>query len=368
MSPESFDVAVVGAGLAGAAAAWRLAARGLSVAVFEAYAVGHPHGSSHGSSRIFRRTYTDPFYVALTGRAAEAWQELETDSGTVLRRRTGGLDTGAGAAPEELARVLAAAGVPNELLTAGEAGRRWPGMRFTGPVLHHPEAGVLDPGATVAACLRRAGEQGARLLTETRVTRAAYPATGGVRLVADTGEELSAQRVVLAAGAWLPELAGAFGIALPPLRVTQQQVFHFRRRESGADWPVFLHRGETEVFGLPSGSDAGPEPAVKVAELGDGLPTTADSRSGTPDPASRAAVTGYVTTWLPGLRPEPVAESTCLYTSTRDGDFILDRHGPVVVVSPCSGHGAKFAPLIGELTADLVTGRTKPHPRFAPHR
>ncbi|MET9800397.1 FAD-dependent oxidoreductase [Streptomyces sp. NPDC006368] len=368
MSPVSADVVVVGAGLAGAATAWRLAGRGLAVAVVEAYAVGHRNGSSHGSSRIFRRTYADPFYVALTGRAAESWRELETDSGTVLRRRTGGLDSGAGARPEELAGVLADAGVPHELLPVGEAGRRWPGMRFEGPVLHHPQAGVLDPDATVAACLRRAEEQGARVLTGTRVTRAAYPASGGVRLLADTGEELSAERVVIAAGAWLPELAGVFGIPVPPLVVTQQQVFHFRQREPGVDWPVFLHRGEAEVFGLPSGSDAGPEPAVKVAELGNGTPTTADTRSGVPDPVSQAAVTGFVNAWLPGLRAEPVAESTCLYTSTPDGDFVLDRHGPVVVVSPCSGHGAKFAPLIGEMAADLILGRGTPHPRFALHR
>ncbi|MEU5347677.1 MULTISPECIES: FAD-dependent oxidoreductase [unclassified Streptomyces] len=368
MSPVSVDVVVVGAGLAGAATAWQLAGRGLVVAVVEAYRTGHQRGSSHGSSRIFRRSYADPFYVGLTGRAAEYWRELETDSGTVLRRRTGGLDMGAGSAPEKLAGVLAGAGVPHELLTAGEAGRRWHGLCFEGPVLYHPEAGVVDPAATVAACLRRAAELGARVLTETRVTQAAYPASGGVRLLTDTGAELSAGRVVVAAGAWLPELAGVFDIPVPPLAVTQQQIFHFRQHKPDADWPIFLHKGEIQLFGLPSGSDAGPTPAVKVAELGNGTPTAPDTRSGVPNPVSRATVTEFVRKWLPGLRAEPVAEGTCLYTSTPDEDFVLDRHGPVVVVSPCSGHGAKFAPLIGAMAADLALGRTSPHPRFSTHR
>ncbi|MER8000597.1 FAD-dependent oxidoreductase [Streptomyces sp. NPDC095613] len=368
MSRVDVDVVVVGAGLAGAATAWQMAGRGVAVAVVEAYRAGHRHGSSHGSSRIFRRTYEDPFYVGLTGRAAEYWRELESDSGTVLRRRTGGLDMGAGSAPEKLAGALAGAGVPYELLTSREAGLRWRGLRFEGPVLHHPEAGVLDPAATVEACLRRAAERGAEVLTGTRVVRAEYPVSGGVRLRTDTGTELSARRAVVAAGAWLPVLAGVFDIPVPPLEVTQQQVFHFRQDEPDADWPVFLHRGDVQVFGVPSGSDAGPAPAVKVAELGNGTPTTADLRSGVPDAASRAAVTEFVRTRLPGLRGEPVAESTCLYTSTGDGDFVLDRHGPVVVVSPCSGHGAKFAPLIGAMTADLTLGRTAPHPRFALRR
>ncbi len=101
-----------------------------------------------------------------------------------------------------------------------------------------------------------------------------------------------------------------------------------------------------------------------MAQHDDGMPTTASSRTGTIDAAGRRRVTDHVERWLPGLVPVPTAASTCLYTTTPDEDFLLDRVGPVVVLSPCSGHGAQFAPLIGEIAADLATGAARPHPRF----
>ena len=96
MASDRYDVAVVGAGLTGAAAARELTARGRSVLLLEQYAVGHDRGSSHGSSRIYRRAYADPYYVALTGRAGEEWDRLEDESGVKLRTQTGGLDAGSG--------------------------------------------------------------------------------------------------------------------------------------------------------------------------------------------------------------------------------------------------------------------------------
>ncbi|MFF3378051.1 FAD-dependent oxidoreductase [Streptomyces sp. NPDC002680] len=354
-------IAVLGAGLMGAATAWQLARQGHAVTLIEAYDIGHRHGSSHGTSRIFRRAYADPLYVGLTGQAYEHWRELEHDSSTPLLRTTGGLDLGEGRDPEGLAAVLGAAGVPYELLDAEAAAERWPYIRFGGPVLYHPDAGVVDADQTVAACVRRAVEHGADALIGVRVERVEVGER--VRLYTDDGREIVADTVVVAAGAWLPDLQ--LPVPLPPLRVTQQQVFHFPQRERDVRWPILVHKDASmQVFGLPSGADGGPLPAVKVAEHDRGTPTTARTRSGVVDPSSRARVSDFVRERLPGLVPEPVAETTCLYTTTPDEDFVLDRHGPLVVVSPCSGHGAKFAPLIGAMAADLATGRTEPHPRF----
>ncbi|MGV9266871.1 FAD-dependent oxidoreductase [Kitasatospora sp. NPDC003701] len=354
-------IAVVGAGLMGAATAWHLARRGHRVTLIEAYHIGHQHGSSHGTSRIFRRAYADPFYVGLTGRAADQWRELEHDSATALLRRTGGLDFGPGRDPQGLAAVLGAAGVRCELLGAPAAAERWPHIRFTGPVLHHPDAGVIDADRSVAACVRRAGEHGADIRPGVRVT--GVDVRDAVVLHTDDGRELTADTAVIAAGAWLPGLG--LPVRLPPLKVTQQQVFHFRQREPSAAWPVLVAKDASmQVFGLPSGGDGGPVPAFKVAEHDRGTRTTATTRTGVVDRSSRARVSGFVRDRLPGLDPEPVAGATCLYTTTEDEDFVLDRHGPLVIVSACSGHGAKFAPLIGAMAADLATGRTRPHPRF----
>jgi sarcosine oxidase len=359
------EVAVVGAGLMGAATAWELTRRGHAVALIEQFEPGHKQGSSHGTSRIFRRAYADPFYVRLTGHAHELWQEAERDTAAALLQTTGGLDHGSARDTPALKDTLTAAGVACELLAAADAGTRWPGMRFNGPVLFHPQAGVIDADSAVGAWTRRTTERGGHVLDGTRVLAVQKSDTAAI--VHTDGPTIAAAAVVIASGAWLPELAGNLGLPvdLPPLRVTQQQVFHFRLRDPAAIWPTVVHKADQQVFGLRSGTDGGPKSAFKVAQHDGGTPTTASTRDGLVDPEARDRISRYVSEWLPGLDPEPVAEATCLYTTTPDDDFVLDRVGPIVVASPCSGHGAKFAPLIGEMAADLALGRAETHPRFA---
>jgi sarcosine oxidase len=358
------DVVVVGAGLTGAATAWALSREGHSVTLFDTYGFGHDKGSSHGTSRIFRRVYPDPLYTGMTGRAQEGWRELERQSGTSLLRVRGGIDHGRRRDPEALAAVAAGHRLAHELLSPSEAGQRWPGMVFDGPVLFQPDAGVVDADASVSAFLDVARQGGARLVPHTPVEKIEVRHD---HVVVHAGGPVRARRVVLAAGGWLPELLDFcdLGIPLPPVQVTQQQVFHFRQNDPQAVFPVLVHKDEYQIFGLASGADGGPQPAMKVARHDGGIPTTASTRSGAIDPPGRDLIVDYVGRWLPGLDPVPVAEGSCLYTMTRDDDFILDRCGPVVVASPCSGHGAKFAPLLGEMIADLSLGRADAHPRFA---
>jgi sarcosine oxidase len=368
MSARQVEFAVLGAGLAGAAAAWALARRGRAVALVEAFEIGHRNGSSHGSERIFRRAYVDPFYAALSGRAAESWRELELDTGSTLIRTTGAVDTGDPRIrdPEALSAAMAQAEVEHEVLTPEQAHERWRFMLFDGPAIYHPQAGTLDPDATIAACVRRAAQLGALVLSGTRVTGTQLTGSGRVRILGEN-LDLSADTLVVCAGAWLPELAprlAGLPLALPPLTVVQKEVFHFRQRDPGARWPTFVHKGPVQIYGLPSGRDGGPQPAVKVARYDGGPATTASARDRVIDPAARASVVEYVRTRLPGLDPAPIAEASCLFTLAPNDDFILDRRGPYVVVSPCSGHGAKFAPLIGELAADVAERRAAPPARF----
>lgn len=359
--PGETEIAVVGAGLMGAATAWAATRRGRTVALLEQFALGHDRGSSHGSARIVRRAYPDPLYVRMTGRAMELWRELEQDAGEPLLRIIGGIDHGRRRDPQRIAAVLAKAGVPHDLLPASEAGRRWPGLRFDGPVLFHPEAGTVDAAAAVAAFTARARHRGASVHPETPVRRITLD---GDRARLETAYgTLTARRVIVAAGAWVRDLLGGL-VPLPELTVTQQQVFHFPRRDPGVDWPVVVHKDVLSTYSLPGGRDGGPAGGRKLAEHDAGGPTTAGARSGVVDPAARERITAYVREWLPGLEPEPFNEATCLYTSTAGDDFILDRIGSIVVCSPCSGHGAKFAPLIGEIAADLAAGGQAPDRRF----
>jgi sarcosine oxidase len=349
--------AVVGAGLAGSATAWQLARRGADVVLLEAFQVGHARGSSHGSARIIRRAYADRFHAALTGEAWRDWGELEADSGEQFVTRTGGLDFGHSRDVPAIARAQAAEGVPHTLLSAAEAQERWPQFHFDTDVLHHPDAGVVDADLAVRTAARRAVELGADLRTDWPV--AAVQRTAGHYVLSSAAGHppVEADVVVVAAGPWLPELLGGLPIdtqAFPRFEVTQQQVFHFRSRTHAA-WPVFVHKDVLSVYGLPGGRDVGAG-AIKVAEHDHGRVTTASTRDGRVDGASRARLVNYVGRYLPGLDPEPSAEATCLYTSTPSETFLIDRVDGLVVVSPCSGHGAKFAPTVGRIAADLASG------------
>ena len=356
------DVAVIGAGLTGACTAWQLARRGIEVALIDAYSPGHTHGSSHGSARIFRRAYPDPFYVDLTAQAQIEWRRLESESATTLLTMIGGIDHGRLRKPAHLAATLSGCDVDVELLAAHDAGPRWPGMQFDGPVLFHAQAGVVNADATVRAAAHCAANLGALLLFDNPVTAIRHD---GNRFRVSAPRPLTARRIVVAAGPWLPELTDqlALGTILPTLTVRQQQVFHFALRDPSASYPVFVHKDDLQMYGLPSGSDVD-VPAMKIGRFDDGVVTTASTRTGTIPDELRDPVIDYVRQWLPALDPEPIGQASCLFTMTDDEDFIIDRIGPVVIASPCSGHGAKFAPLTGRLAAELVLGETCPNPRF----
>jgi sarcosine oxidase len=358
------DAVVVGAGLAGAAAAWVLASRGRDVVVLEAFEPGHRRGSSHGSARIFRRAYPDPLYVRLTGEAGERWRRLQDEAGEELLRVTGGVNYGPSREPEKMHELLTAHGVAAELLRPEAAAQRWPGFAFGDhPVLFHGEAGAIDADRAMAAMIRLAAARGADVRYRAPVLRAERD--GDAAIVHTAGEPIGATVVVVAAGPWLPSLLGGL-VRLPDLTVTQTQAFHFAPAGPAgpADWPTFIyHHDETPLYGLPAGRDATAPGSVKIGEHGMGTITTADERDARVNPRSRDRVRRFVRRNLPGLDPEPRDEISCLYTSTQSEDFVIDRQGPFVICSACSGHGAKFAPLTGELAADLADGAA-PEPRF----
>jgi sarcosine oxidase len=348
--------AVVGAGLAGSATAWQLARRGEDVIVLEALEPGHDHGSSHGSARIIRRAYADRFHAALTGEAWRDWSELEADSGQQIVTRTGGLDFGLGRDLPAIAAAQAAEGIPHVLYSQTEARERWPQFAFDTEVLHHLDAGVVDADLAVRTAIRRAAELGAVIHSGWPVS-AVQRRKAGYVLSSGAGQPpIEADVVIVAAGPWLPELLGSLPVnprSFPRLEVTQQQVFHFRSRVEGR-WPTFVHQAGLCVYGLPGGRDVAG--MIKVAEHDRGQVATADGRDGEVDPRARARLVDYVSRYLPGLVPEPSHEATCLYTSTPTENFLIDRVDGLVVLSPCSGHGAKFAPTVGRIAADLATG------------
>lgn len=354
------SVGVIGGGAIGSATAWQLAERGHRVVLFEQYAAGHARGASHGSSRIFRYSYPLVEYVALAGRAARLWRRLERLDGQRFYVRTGAVDHGDPATVQRLAAVLLQTGVEHAVLTPEQAAIRWPGLRFDGMVVHHPDSGRLHADQAVAALQRRARVEGAQTWFHTPAV-GLREAPSGVRVLTASGS-IRFDQVVVAAGAWTAQLLAAVpavGRRLPPLITTQEQPAHFAPWETPYGWPSFLHHpglGHTGsgVYGLAS-----PD-GVKVGEHGTGPQTTPEHRDFQPDPAGIARLTDYAARWIPGVDPSSATATTCLYTSTPDGHFVIDRSGPITVAAGFSGHGFKFAPAIGELVAGLVDGTADP--------
>jgi len=371
---DSSDYVVVGAGLAGAATAWQLAARGHQVTILERNVPASHDASSHGSARIFRYAYPDHFYTRAVAESKGLWDGLAEAAGTPLITAAGAVDFGSHRNPQLLASVLGDEGIDHELLDAAAARDRWAGISFDTEVLWHPGAGVIDAETAVNAMVEQAVSHGARLVTGWSL-QGLERTGGGYRLTGAGGETFDAGNVVISAGGWLPGLLGelclpqGFLAGLPEITVRQEQAFHFRYRDPGtaASWPTFIHkRDDIQVYGLPGGRDAG-FAGQKVAEYNGGrFLRSAAEQTGEVDPANRLRVVDYVRRFLPGLDPEPYAETTCLFTNTPTEDFVIDRVGHLTILSPCSGHGAKFAPLIGQWTADLATGAGTVPLRFRP--
>ena len=358
--PERWDVIVTGLGAMGSAAVRELARRGLRVLGLDRYAPPHTLGSTHGRTRIIREAYFEhPAYVPLVQRAEVLWSTLEREVNERLFVRTGGLmigpDTGALVAGARASAVQHA--LPYELLTQTEVRRRFPALapESNTVALYEPHAGVLFPEQCVRALLACAVRDGAELRTGEAMVR--WRADGeGVRVTTAAGEHIT-DRLVLTLGPWLP---GFLGGAEIPLTVMRQVQYWFEPRQHaerfGPDHlPIALWETSDRIFyTLPDFGDG-----VKVAVHHQGELTDPEhvrrSVSEEEDASARTLVERFLPDAAGALRDHAV----CLYTNTPDGHFLIDRHPrhrDVVIVSPCSGHGFKFASVIGEIVAKLVVG------------
>jgi sarcosine oxidase len=355
------DVVVIGAGAMGSSTAWWLARRGHDVVLLERFEAGHDRGSSHGVARIFRHAYDDAHYVRMAKESLSLWRELEDDAGQVLVELTGCIDHGPAPVIERVAAALIGESVAREVLDPEVASRRWPGMRFDDAVLFHPEGGRCLADATVRALQDRAAAHGAVVRFGVGPASLEVNGAGDGVVVRGADESWAARVAVVTAGGWVREVLGS--VASVPATVTLEQVQHFTPLDPAQQWPSFLHHraGAPLVYGLLSSGEG-----MKVDEHHAGRPIDPETDSREADPVRRAAVADYVREWFPGLDPTPVHTATCLYTTTPTEDFVIDRIGPVVIGSPCSGHGFKFTPLVGRMLADLADGtETRPDPRFA---
>ncbi|MGH2368727.1 MAG: N-methyl-L-tryptophan oxidase [Chloroflexota bacterium] len=356
-----YDAIVVGLGGMGSAAAYHLARRGQRVLGLDAFTPGHTMGSSHGESRIIRLAYHEhPDYVPLLQRAYDLWHALQQESATEVLRITGGLFVGSPqshpvAGARQSARLHH---LPHEVLDAVEIRRRYPALRpDDGDVaVYETRAGILFPERCIAAYLRLAGEAGAELRRAEPV-RSWSPAGSGVEVRTDAGR-YHATRVLFTAGAWLGKLLADLRL---PLRPERNVVFWLQPRETPERFepdrfPIFIwDTGALGTFyGIPHLDRAG----VKVARHHGGQWCDPDTVRREVDAGDEAPVRRFVASRIPALDGTVASSLVCLYTNTPDEHFVVDRHPEVPGVfyaGGFSGHGFKFASVIGEILADLTT-------------
>ena len=346
---SGYDVIVVGLGAIGSGAAWRLAAGGARVLGLDRHGIGHAFGSSHGTSRIIREAYPDgDAYVPLVRRAFALWEEAEAQSGRAILHRVGALAM----APAHEHRIVGGRrsaqrfGIPLDFLPAPS--KRFPAFRLPeGHVgVFEPGGGYLEPEMGVAAQCELAARAGAELRRGVEVLH--WEADGeGVAVRTPTGIE-RADRLVLAAGPWMPELLGTLGL---PLRVERRVNVHFA--SALTDLPVFnLVVDEGQFYGFPAIGSVG----LKLGRHDADAPCTPQTIRRTVGDDEVTTFRAVLDRYLPGAAGPVLRTVTCLYTMSPDGAFIVDRHPEhpqVVFFTGCSGHAFKFAPALGEALAGL---------------
>ena len=348
------DIVVVGAGIVGAATARALAGTFRTVVLLERFALGHAQGSSHGTSRIFRLNYPDERYVRMAQAAGEDWRELEGERDVQLLVRSGSLDLGPVAA--KTARALSACGVRFQTLSADDVRSRWPLRLDAGETaVFQADGGIVLADRAHRALLESASDDGVEV-RENAPVRSLALERRGVRVTLDA-DEISARSVVVTAGSWSPRLLGDVEIELPVVPTRETVIYLGLGRSEPV--PSVIDYGRTP--GADDGVTRAGQAAYALAspEIGlkAGLHHSGPVADPDDDPTPDERVARWVAAWA-GERFEDLGEvasiETCLYTNTADEGFVLERHGRIVVGAACSGHGFKFAPVVGRTLAALA--------------
>lgn len=367
-----YRVIVIGCGAIGAATAYWLSLRlgHDAVLALEQYELGHRRGASEDHSRVIRHAYSRPDYTALTPAAYQSWNVIERETGLRLVHRTGGLviaerGTAGLESLQATATAMAASGLPFEMLSAVKVSERWPQWRLGGldTALFDPEAGILDIRRATAAHLALARARGAVIRSQAPVS--AIAESRQEVAVTAAGERYTADRIVLAGGAWNPALLELLGTSLP-ITLTEEQVTYFATPNVRAFTPehftIFGMIAEDGLlyYGLPVYGEV----AVKAGLDGAGPTVTPQTRTDTPDPKRVAQVRAFLERHLPGALGPELYTRVCCYDFPPDRDFIADYlpGSARVLIAVGAGHAGKFAGLLGRILTELAIDGTSQFP------
>ena len=362
-----YDTIIIGLGGMGSAAAFHAAQRGQRVLGIEQFTPAHANGSSHGHSRIIRQAYfEDPAYVPLLKRAFTLWEELASHADEDLLHLTGGIMLGhpdSDVIQGTLASIHTHQ-LPHRIYTASDIRNNFPALTPSDDTIAVGEtrAGYVVPEATVRTHLRLATAHGATLHFQERVLSWHVEPDHTVRVRTDRGD-YQARTLIISAGAWASQLLAQLGL---PLRVERRVLCWFEPHGgyepfNEAHFPIYIWDCGDGVsfYGFPYQPGT---KGVKVAIHTVGELCTPETINRQLTPNDTAHLQSLLASRIPALTGPLVDSATCMYTLTPDEHFIIahhPEHANVIVASPCSGHGFKFTPVIGEILADLaIHGQT----------
>jgi len=364
---STHDVIVVGVGGMGSATTYHLARRGLDVLGLERYDIPHTMGSSHGHTRIIRRAYyEDPSYVPLVERASDLWDRLADETGRPVIHRTGSIDAGPPDDPVFSGSKWSCEeyDIPHEVLDGAELAERFPGYRLPEHyrAVYQADGGFVVPEEAIAGHVEAAQAAGATVRARERVED--WTATeSGVEVETGRGS-YGADSLVLAAGAWNATLADALdGLAEP-----ERQVLAWFQPETPDlfqpdAFPVWnLSTPEGRFYGLPVYR----VPGFKLGKYHHrDEQIDPDDWNREPEPADERLLREFTESYFPEAAGPTMGLATCMFTNSPDEHFILDTlpdHPQVAVGAGFSGHGFKFASVIGSILADLAVDGDTDHP------
>jgi sarcosine oxidase len=354
------DVAVVGLGGMGSAILAHCAARGASVIGLEQFAPAHDLGSSHGKTRMIRKAYfEDPAYVPLVLRAYELWRDLERAAGEEILRITGLLSVGE--ETSEIIRGTLRAASKHDLrvesLSQREVKARYPTLELWKDevALFEIDGGVLNPELAVRAHLNLAQSSGAEM--RFGVAMESWHATDkGFEIRLTDGTQISASKLVLALGLWFQETLESLGIRIRVQRNIQAWFSPGTQAYDAPGFPAFLVNRQglpAPLYGFPDFGDG-----IKAAFHGLGDLTDAKHVNRKVDPARDIEpIARALEQWMPGAAKALREAKPCMYTLTPDEHFVIDHHpdhANLILCGGFSGHGFKFAPVVGEIGAELA--------------
>ncbi|MEP6821591.1 MAG: N-methyl-L-tryptophan oxidase [Chthoniobacterales bacterium] len=355
-----YDVAVVGLGGMGSAILAHAAGRGASAIGIEQHQAVHALGSSHGRSRMIRKSYFEnSAYVPLLRRAYELWRELERAAATKIFQATGVLTVG-----EETREIVAGTrrasqehDLPLSVLSRAEVQERYPTVKILTDeiALFEADAGVLDPEVAVQAHLAMARGHGATMEFGVVMTR--WEATNqGFNISLGDGRRIAARTLILSLGPWFKETLRSLDISMTVQRNVQVWFHSATAAYRAPGFPAFLldRRGlPAPLYGFPDFGHG-----VKAAFHGLGAETNAQDLDRAIDESSDVApLKRAMEAWMPGAAKSLRDATACMYSLTPDEHFVIDRsphHQNLILCGGFSGHGFKFVPVVGEIAAELA--------------